>query len=128
MPVIEVVDTRLTNPDAAGDLWKLADNQSNGGLVFGDPVAGWSGQPLDAADIELTVGGKTEYSGLHSVPGGDALDIFCAFAAIIGDHCGGLVPGHIVTTGSLMGCLYIEPGQSVRGTISGLGRVEVGFS
>ncbi len=38
MPVIEVVDTRLADPDGAGHLWRLADNQSTGGLAFGAPV------------------------------------------------------------------------------------------
>ena len=128
LPAIEVVDTRLVDPDAAGDMWKLADNQINGGLVFGEAVADWHDLDLTGGDIDLTVGGTSRFSGAHDVPGGDAFDVFCAFAAIVGDHCGGLRPGHIVTTGSLMGLLYIEPGQKVSGAIAGLGPVEVTFN
>ena len=128
LPAIEVVDTRLADPEAAGKFWMLADNQNNGGLVFGDPVAAWDHLDLTSGTIELTVGGKREFSGSHKVPGGDAFDVFCAFARIAGDHCGGIQVGQTVITGSLMGCLYIEPGQTVAGSIAGLGGLEVAFS
>jgi len=127
VPAIEVVDTRLTDPEAAGPMWRLADNQNNGGLVCGTPVSAWQELDLDAAEIDLTIGGVREYSGAHPSPGGNAFDVFCAFAAIVGGHCGGLQPGQTVITGSLMGCHYIEPGRNVRGVIDGLGVVEVGF-
>ncbi len=127
VPAIEVVDTRLADPESAGPMWRLADNQNNGGLVCGTPVADWQHLDLDAAGIDLTIGGVREYSGAHPSPGGNAFDVFCAFAAIVGSHCGGLQPGQTVITGSLMGCHYIEPGRNVRGVIDGLGVVEVGF-
>lgn len=127
VPAIEIVDTRLADPEAAGPMWQLADNQNNGGLVCGTPVADWRHLDLIAVEIELTIGGVPEYSGSHPSPGGNAFDVFCAFAAVAGDHCGGLQPGQTVITGSLMGCHYIEPGRNVRGVIEGLGVVEVGF-
>jgi 2-keto-4-pentenoate hydratase len=127
LPAIEVVDTRLADPQAAGTLWQLADNQNNGGLVCGDPLQEWDHLDLATATIELTIGGVLEFSGLHKVPGGDAFDVFCAFASIAGDHCGGLQPGQTVIVGSVMGCHYIEPGRDVHGSIAGLGEVSAGF-
>lgn len=127
LPAIEIVDTRLVDKDAAGAMWQLADNQSNGGLVCGEPVEDWDHLDLATAAIELTVGGAMEFSGPHQVPGGDAFDVFCAFAAIAGNHCGGLQPGQTVIVGSLMGCHHIEPAKPVRGSIAGFGDVAVGL-
>lgn len=128
LPVIEVVDTRLADPDASGDLWELADNQINGGLVYGTPLADWQDVDLSGGEISLTAGEKTIFAGRGHVPGGSAFDIFCAFATMVGSHCGGLRPAQIVTTGSLTGLIYIDPGQPVQGTIEGLGTVTVSFS
>jgi 2-keto-4-pentenoate hydratase len=127
VPAIEIVDTRLADPEAAGEFWQLADNQNNGGLVCGTPVEAWHDLDMEAADIELSIGGDTVNSGRHHVPGGSAFDVLCAFARIAGNHCGGILPGQTIITGSLMGCHYLEPGQNVSGTIAGLGHVEVGF-
>ncbi len=38
---MELVDTRLADPEAAGPLWRLADNLLNGALVLGDAVPDW---------------------------------------------------------------------------------------
>ncbi len=127
LPVIEVVDTRLADADAWGHLWKLADNQINGGLVHGAPLADWRNMDLSGGEISLTAGEETIFAGRGHVPGGNAFDVFCAFAALVGDHCGGLQTGHIVATGSLSGLAYIDPGQGVHGTIEGLGTVAVSF-
>jgi 2-keto-4-pentenoate hydratase len=43
---MELVDTRLADSEAAGPLWRLADNLLNGALVLGDAVrtgGSWSG-------------------------------------------------------------------------------------
>jgi len=110
VPVIEIVDTRLDDLNAAPDLLKLADNQLNAGLAVGAPVRDWRG-------LDLT----------REVPGGDAYQNFCALAVAIGDHCGGLKPGHVVITGSLNGCPWVDAPIAVKGEIAGLGPVEVRF-
>ena len=125
VPVIEVVDSRLADVDTVNPLWKLADNQINGGLVTGLPIKDWSLLDLESVSIDLTAGSETLASGPAKVPGGDAFDIFCACAKALGSHCGGLTPGRLVTTGSTMGLIYIEKGRTVTGEIKGLGRVQV---
>jgi 2-keto-4-pentenoate hydratase len=124
---IEVVDSRILDPEGAGAFWKLADNQSNGALVHGQPERGWTGAPLRRVTARLDVNGETVMDGPGEVPGGDAFEIFCAFARTVGGHCGGIAPGHYVTTGSVSGLRFIEGLREARGHILGLGPVEAGF-
>lgn len=124
---IEVVDSRLVDHESAHPLWKLADNQINAGLVYGEPVGDWMGMDLSRVAARLEVAGEMIFDGIVAVPGGDAFDVFCAFARLVGDHCGGLQPGHLVTTGSVTGLQFIEFGQPVQGGIQGLGVVRVDF-
>lgn len=127
LPAIEVVDSRIADHDTADPLWKLADNQINAGLVHGEPLADW--QALDLAHVaaRLEAGRDILFEGPAMVPGGDAFATLCAFVRLVGAHCGGLHPGQFVTTGSVMGLIFIEPGQRVHGTIEGLGSVEAEF-
>lgn len=125
--VIEVVDTRLADHEAAGPLAKLADNQINAGLVVGTLRADWQDLDLTRPAAALAFGAETVIDGPREVPGGDAFATFCAFARLVGDHCGGLRVGQYVTTGSLNGLPFIERGTPVAGRIEGLGEVAVDF-
>lgn len=127
LAAIEVVDTRLADREAAGLLWQLADNQSNGGLVVGTAVDDWAGRDLVSIEARLEIGGDMVIDGPTEVPGGDAYETFCAFARLVGSHCGGLTVGQYVTTGSVSGLMFIERGRTVTGRISGLGTVTVEF-
>ncbi len=128
LAAIELLDCRLADRDAAGALWKFADNQVNGGLAHGEPAHSWSGIDLARVEARVEIGEETVASGPAVVPGGNAFDTFCAFAKAIGNHCGGLMPGQIVTTGMLNGVHFAEPGQRVTGHIAGLGSVSVEFA
>jgi 2-keto-4-pentenoate hydratase len=78
--------------------------------------------------VRLDIDGITVADGPGHVPGGDAFDVFCAFARMVGGHCGGLVPGRYVTTGTLTSMRFIEPGRQVTGHVAGLGTVSAGFA
>ena len=127
LAAIEIVDSRLADHDSAGALWKLADNQVNGGFVHGAPVSDWHGIDLATPHARLEIGGETVADGPARVPGGDAFDVFCAFARLVGSHCGGLVPGQYVTTGTLTPMRVIVGGQKVSGHVAGLGSVTAEF-
>ncbi|WP_118134992.1 fumarylacetoacetate hydrolase family protein [Oceanicella sp. SM1341] len=127
IPVLEIVDTRLTDHDAATPLLKLADNQLNGGLVTGTPLADWQEFDFDAITARLELGDETVLDGPATVPGGDAWATFCALVRGIGSHCGGLREGQIVISGSLNGMPFIAPGTKVRAEIAGLGRLEADY-
>ena len=128
VPVIEVVDSRLVEADAAPMLLRLADLQLNAGLVIGAPLADWSGLRLDLGEVCWEFDDRIVAEGEAATPGGDAFGTLCAFAEAVGTHCGGLRKGHVVTTGSLTGLLWAPPAARVRGEIGGLGTVEVAFT
>ncbi|MER0236889.1 fumarylacetoacetate hydrolase family protein [Fulvimarina sp. MAC8] len=126
LPIIEIVDGRIEDFPTLPDAVKLADNQLNGGLVWGEPEAG-SGPDFVEPTVTLRFNGETVVSGLQKVPGGDAFQTFLAFAKTIGTHLGGFNPGQIVTTGTLTGMLFVEPGTVVEGHIEGLGSVSTTY-
>ncbi len=123
--VIELVRTRLENPDAASEMLKLADHQQNGGLVVGEAARDWDGSPLEAVSARLDIDGTMVLDGIVRLPFGGAFDCLVALARMTGDHCGGLQAGHMVITGSLNGLPWLPPGTKVRGSIGGIGSVAV---
>lgn len=127
LAAIEVVDSRLADFEAADPLWRLADNQINGGLVVGKANPTWAAVDVTAADVELEINGRRVFAATAAVPGGSAFQTFCAFAQRVGNHCGGLRQGHVVTTGTLTGMEFVDPGSEVIGRIAGLGDVRVSF-
>ena len=124
---LEIVDTRLEDVDAAPPLLRLADNQLNGALVAGEPREDWQDLDLTRVTAQLAFGSKTILDGEAEVPGGDAWGAFCTLARMVGSHCGGLRPGHVVITGSLNGLPFIERGTDVAGRIEGLGSIAAQF-
>lgn len=127
LPAIEVVDSRLVEPAAADPLWKLADHQSNGALVVGAPVLDW--QTIDPAEqaVRLTIDGRIVVEGVGGNPAGDPLRLIVWMANHLAEHCGGLRQGQIVTTGSMTGLIWTEPGVTIVAELPSLGRAEVTF-
>ena len=125
LPAIEVVDTRLAFLDTCHPMMKLADNQSNGGLVIGRAVSDWQGLNLATPNHHFVSGNTIISHGPGSVPGGSAWQIFEGFVRVVGNHCGGPQVGQIVTTGALSGLHWIDKGQLVCGQIDGFGEGEV---
>ena len=127
VPVIEIVESRLLDPEGAGPLWKLADDQINGAVVLGTPVADWQGLDVVAPSVNLSIGGTVVQTGPATVPGGNAFETLSDLVRHVGDHCGGLRAGHLVITGALTGLRYAAPGDAVEGDIAGLGSVAMRF-
>jgi len=125
LPVIEVVDTRLAFLETCHPMMKLADNQSNGGLAIGQPVADWQERNVATPDHHFAAGDTVISTGAGAVPGGSAWDIFEGLVRVIGEHCGGLQVGQYVTTGALSGLHWIDKGCKVTGRIEGFGSVDV---
>ena len=125
LPAIEIVRSRLSEPALAGAELKMADNQMNGALILGEPIVDWGAISVERASGFLSAGDSVLLDGQAPVPGGNAFETLRRFALAVGSHCGGLLPGHVVITGSLNGLPWMQPGLEVHGKIDGLG--EVGF-
>jgi 2-keto-4-pentenoate hydratase len=128
LPAIEVVDTRLADHETAPPLWKLADNQINGGLVTGDLVTDWRHFDPLTQPVRLQVDGRVVAESQGGNTAGDPFRLLVWLANHCGEHCGGLRRGQIVTTGSLTGLRFVEPGAQVLAMLEGLGRVAVSFA
>jgi 2-keto-4-pentenoate hydratase len=127
LPAIEVVDSRLAEPDSASAFWKLADHQSNGALVVGPPRGDWQAIDPGEQPVRLTIDDRVVAEGRGGNPAGDLLRLITWMANHLADHCGGLRRGQIITTGSMTGLLWTQPGAKVVADLPGLGQVEVSF-
>jgi len=128
LPVIEVVETRLTDRQAADGLWALADNLSHGELILGEPVSDWQDLHTTGFAVLLHFDDDVIVDRACHNAGGQPFDLVVRLANLCGNHCGGLHAGQIVTTGSLMGLEFAPPGATVSATVGGIGAVEVKFS
>jgi 2-keto-4-pentenoate hydratase len=125
-PAIELVDSRFSDWQKVDPLTKLADNQSNGALVYGAAVAEWRGLDLIRPPLAVRIDGATvaETSGNN---GGDPLRLLTALASHCAARTGGLRKGDFVTTGSLMGIVFAPPGAEVIADFGRLGEVRIAF-
>jgi 2-keto-4-pentenoate hydratase len=127
-PAIELVDTRFADFGKTDALSKLADNQSNGALIYGPPVAGWQtlGIDLGRPPISVTIDGKiaAETTGNS---GGDPLRLLTALANHCTGRTGGLREGDMITTGSITGITFAKAGSVVVGDFGRLGTVRLEF-
>ncbi len=123
LPAIELVDGRIEGFLDLPPGLKLADNQMNGGFIFGNPVSEWDPADLATPRVTLRIAGETVIDGTRQVPGGNAFDNLVAFLATADYH--GYQPqvGDMVTTGSLTGMPFAEAPCHFEGHIAGLGAV-----
>ena len=101
---MEVVDSRLADPQAAGSDWRLADHLLNGALVIGTPIPDWQGLRLDALQVRAHAGGRCLADRIGTQPLGD---LFHCLPWLI-SHIGGVRAGDVVTTGAWTGMHPLE--------------------
>ncbi|WP_428247557.1 hypothetical protein [Ferrovibrio sp.] len=128
LPVFEVVDSRLSDPETADPLWRLADFQLNTGLIIGKAhEKPWRPDDFIRVPGELIADSSTIAEGMLTQLGGSPFELLMLLLRQIGNHCGGVQPGHIVTTGSFTGLRFFKPGTRLRGTIAGMAPLEMMF-
>ncbi|HWB47576.1 MAG TPA: 2-keto-4-pentenoate hydratase [Stellaceae bacterium] len=124
-PTIEVVDSRYQDFRAIDRLMVLADNFSNGGLVYGPAASNWDGIDLAHPPIEVIADGKpfADCTGLRA---GTPIELLLAAVAHANGR-GGIAAGTVITTGTHTGLVFTEPGVKIVADYGRLGRVEVSF-
>jgi 2-keto-4-pentenoate hydratase len=124
-PAIEVVDSRYADFRSLDRASILADNFSNGGLVYGAAVPDW--QAMDLRNTRMTV---TEDGEPFAESGGgaarDPIAALVEFANLMNGR-GGTSAGAIVTTGSWTGMVFTRRGARIVADFGPLGRVEIAF-
>ncbi|MBV8889463.1 MAG: 2-keto-4-pentenoate hydratase [Alphaproteobacteria bacterium] len=125
-PTIEIVDSRYLDFRARDRLQVLADNFSNGALVYGPAAADWAGLDLAHPPIEVTADGKpfAECTGLRAA---DPVRLLVEAANHAAAERGGVPAGTVVTTGTHTGLVFTDPGTRIVADYGRLGRVEVTF-
>jgi 2-keto-4-pentenoate hydratase len=125
-PTIEVVDSRYVDFRSLDRLQVLADNFSNGGLVYGAAASGWEGMDLVHPPIAVTADGKdfAECTGLRA---GDPIGLLVDLVNHVANKRGGVPAGTFVTTGTHTGLVFTDPGVTIAADYGKLGKVEVSF-
>jgi 2-keto-4-pentenoate hydratase len=124
-PAIEVVDSRYADFRSLDRTSILADNFSNGGLVYGTAVPGW--EMLDLGEVRITV--TEDGEPFADSKGGAARDPIGALVEFVNlmNGRGGAKAGAIVTTGSWTGMVFTKCGAHIAADFGPLGRIEVAF-
>jgi 2-keto-4-pentenoate hydratase len=125
-PTIEVVDSRYQDFRSLDRLQILADNFSNGGLVYGPAAADWKGLDLIHPPIAVTADGSdfAECTGLRA---GNPAGLLTDLVNHLAKRRGGVAAGTFVTTGTHTGLVFTEPGTVIAADYGRLGGVEVSF-
>ncbi|HEU0157081.1 MAG TPA: 2-keto-4-pentenoate hydratase [Stellaceae bacterium] len=123
-PVIEVVDSRYADFRSLDRPSILADNFSNGGLVYARAVDNWASFDLSRTAIIVTEDGKPFAES--SAAARDPIGALVEFANLM-NRRGGAKAGTIVTTGSWTGMVFTKRGAHIVADFGPLGRVEAAF-
>ena len=93
-PTIEVVDSRYQDFRSLDRLQVLADNFSNGALVYGAAASNWQGMDLVHPPIDVTADGRTlaECTGLRA---GDPITLLVELVNFVANRRGGVHRRHV---------------------------------
>lgn len=127
-PVIEVLESGLTDPARAERFSMLADLQMHGGFVYGPAVADWRSIDFTAERVTLAVDGTVRVERTGSNTSGDLVRLLPWLANEGAARTGGLRAGKWITTGSWTGNTLAEEHSSVDVQFSTVGRVTLRFA
>ena len=121
---VELVTSRWAEGLAAPELLRMADHQSNAGLVLGDwqpyAVRDWS---IQTCRVEIGSETAVTRTGGHSL--NDPAWLLPAWLQHLTRHGTTVAVGTVVTTGSWVGCLPVQPRERVSVDFAGLGNLAV---
>lgn len=114
---MEIVDTRLADPQSAGPMWRLADNLVNGAQIIGNAIPNWQELNFATQVARAEINGRLVAESRGRPP---LDDIFHCLAWWV-THVGGARAGDFVTTGAWNGMHPVTPPATVCIEFSGLG-------
>jgi 2-keto-4-pentenoate hydratase len=126
-PGIEVLQSRLQAPDAAGRLAVLADFIQHGAFVWGEPIADWRSRDFLAMHVRQTIEGLPTIERTGN-PAGDMVRLMVWLANEGAAWAGGIRQGQIVTCGSWTGKTRVPEGASAVAEFSGAAPLRLDFS
>ncbi|MEO8203480.1 MAG: fumarylacetoacetate hydrolase family protein [Betaproteobacteria bacterium] len=125
--VIELCDTRLRDFDSASAWWKLADNQSNYGLVLGSGTRDWQSIDFIAQRAEFHVNGALRNASAGAHPLGSPFGLLPWLSVHVKARGGALRAGDVITTGSWTGLELVRPGDEILARFPGIGEARATF-
>ncbi|MCW8086321.1 2-keto-4-pentenoate hydratase [Sabulicella glaciei] len=126
LPAIEVVETRLAGWERAPALLKLADLQTHGALVLGEPIP-MRDLDFSALEAELRLDGEVVAATRGANTAGSLEWLLHGLSRRLAARGEALRQGEILTTGSLTGMLFAAPGARALGRLAGIGEVALRF-
>ncbi len=126
-PGIEILQTRLAEPDAANPLALLADFIQTGAYVTGDAIPGWREVDFAGVSVTQTITGAATKTATGN-PAGEMIRLIVWLANTGAVWAGGLRAGQVVTCGSWTGKTFAPPGATATAAFAVAQPVMVGFS
>ncbi len=126
-PAIEVVTSHLADWTHQSIFNIIADNGTDGALVFGEGAPLASAGTLSAIRTSVSVNGEEKATGSGADVLGDPLNVMVWLANRSREDGITLKAGQIHNTGSTTPMVLAEPGDICRAVFEGLGDVEVTF-
>ena len=124
-PTIEVVAGHLKDWPKQ-DVWSvIADNGTDGALIYGEGRTDWRNLDLINMPVVLEVNRQIVREGSGRNVLGDPLEAFVWFANARSRDGEGLKAGNIHNTGTTTDIIWIEPGDKAKATFEGLGAVSL---
>lgn len=128
LPAIEIPDSRFADFARAGTAQLIADNACAWRFIAGAPAPDlWRDLDLSACTVSVNVGERYLRDGIGSNVLGDPRVALAWLANELSTQGLSLEAGQVVTTGTCLAPLEIQPGDRVLADFGLLGRVEAQF-
>ena len=122
-PAFELIEDRDADYADLDALTLVADNAWCGGVVLGEPIAGWEGMDLAAQPVVLEQAGQPPESAVTGAA--DPLGSLAWVLTHFGDRGETVQAGEVIITGSVMKTRFPQPGDRFRYVIGGRWAVEL---
>ena len=127
-PIIEVLESGLTDPMQAAKPSLMADMQIHGGFVYGPAFDGWQSIDFSTETVLLAVDSVIRVERTGSNTSGDLLRLLPWLANEGAARTGGLRAGQWITTGSWTGYTLADAGATVEVDFGAAGHVDLRFA